>query len=59
MSEIVYESRGKLNGGSLSREREAKSRPSENEGGDNDVSQSGGMDTGFKVADYPVINATM
>src|SRR6218665_1241904 len=36
VSEIVYESRGKLIGGSLSRERKANSRPSENEGGDND-----------------------
>ena len=36
MSEIVYESRGKLTGGSLSRERKVNSRPSENEGGDND-----------------------
>ena len=34
MSEIVYESRGKLIGGSLSREKKAKSRPSANEGGD-------------------------
>ena len=34
MSEIVYESRGKLIGGSLSRERKANGRPSENEGGD-------------------------
>src|SRR6218665_1646951 len=35
--EIVYESRGKLIGGSLSRERKANSRPSENEGGDNHI----------------------
>ena len=34
MSEIVYESRGKLVGGSLSRGRKANSRPSENEDGD-------------------------
>src|SRR6218665_1063086 len=34
VSEIVYESRGKLIGGSLSRLRKANSRPSENEGGD-------------------------
>ena len=32
--EIVYESRGKLIGGSLSRERKVSSRPSENKGGD-------------------------
>ena len=37
MFEIVYESRGKLIGGSLSSERKASSRPSENEGGDNCV----------------------
>ena len=35
MTEVVYDSRGKLIGGSLSRERKVKSRPSEKEGGDN------------------------
>jgi len=34
VSEIVYESRGKLIGRSLSKERKVNSRPSENEGGD-------------------------
>ena len=37
MFEIVYESRGKLISGSLSRERKANSRPSENEGCDRTV----------------------
>ena len=44
VSEIVYESRGKLIGGSLSKEREAKSRPS----GTRVVTFIGGSDGGIR-----------
>src|SRR6218665_42508 len=53
--EIVYESRGKLIGGSLSRERKANSRPSENEGGDN-VQPPVLSDHGLIVATIPFIH---
>jgi len=50
VSEIVYESRGKLIGGSLSRERKANSRPRENEGGDNGDTNFEGVDNGLTPA---------